>query len=42
MLEKLDSKENQLAKFKGKHEKQSIKLNQSGKEIKTLNAKHEK
>ena len=39
MLEKLDPKEEQLTKFKTKHEEWSIKLKQSAKEIKTLNEK---
>ena len=39
MVEKLDRKEEQLTKFKAKHEEQSMKLKQSTKEIKTLNEK---
>ena len=39
MVEKLDRKEEQLTKFKAKHEEQSMKLKQSAKEIKTLNEK---
>ena len=42
MLEKLDPKEEQLTKFKTKHEERSIKLKQSAKEIKTLNEKNGK
>ena len=42
MLEKLDRKEEQLTKFKAKHEEQSIKLKQSAKEIKTVNEKNGK
>ena len=39
MVEKLDRKEEQLTKFKAKHEEQSMKFKQSAKEIKTLNEK---
>ena len=42
MVEKLDRKEEQLTKFKAKHEEQSMKLKQSAKEIKTLNEKNDK
>ena len=42
MLEKLDRKEQQRTKFKAKHEKQSIKVKQSAKEIKNLNVKNDK
>ena len=42
MLEKLDPKEEQITKFKAKHEEQSLNLKQSAKEIKTLNEKNGK